>query len=311
MTLGNTGHMCYANSAFTCFLWSGLSRGTFTLTDWGRQHDLFRDLLLELRPQPFNLDAQLWFQGITQNWDENRGQADSAEFTSMLLQWVAPSFLSCHWQRRLMENECVRVHDQGDRYQPLTLQLDPSHSTDGIARLTDMLRRWHNDLGMYAGLLQAPEVLCVHVDRFIYEGHGRVRKTDTPVFFGGPIDVPVFTDDGLDCTWERYQMTAAFAHQGDAATGHYQALLRTQPSIRHPDADTYWLHCDDDRPPRPCRMLPHQFQEGVTCIWLCRQDIIDLHAWEEDLLTTPPGHAQNQDQLLKLHDHIGICFTCT
>ena len=169
----------------------------------------------------------------------------------------------------------------------------------------------HNDLGMYAGLLQAPEVLCVHVDRFIYEGHGRVRKTDTPVFFGGPIDVPVFTDDGLDCTWERYQMTAAFAHQGDAATGHYQALLRTQPSIRHPDADTYWLHCDDDRPPRPCRMLPHQFQEGVTCIWLCRQDIIDLHAWEEDLLTTPPGHAQNQDQLLKLHDHIGICFTCT
>ncbi|CAL1134038.1 unnamed protein product, partial [Cladocopium goreaui] len=226
----------------------GLSRDTFTLTDWGRQHDLFRDLLLELRPQPFNLDAQLWFQGITQNWDENRGQADSAEFTSMLLQWVAPSFLSCHWQRRLMENECVRVHDQGDRYQPPTLQLDPSHSTDGIARLTDMLRRWHNDLGMYAGLLQAPEVLCVHVDRFIYEGHGRVRKTDTPVFFGGPIDVPVFTDDGLDCTWERYQMTAAFAHQGDAATGHYQALLRTQPSIRHPDADTYWLHCDDDRP---------------------------------------------------------------
>ncbi|CAL1166069.1 unnamed protein product, partial [Cladocopium goreaui] len=278
----------------------GLSRDTFTLTDWGRQHDLFRDLLLELRPQPFNLDAQLWFQGITQNWDENRGQADSAEFTSMLLQWVAPSFLSCHWQRRLMENECVRVHDQGDRYQPPTLQLDPSHSTDGIARLTDMLRRWHNDLGMYAGLLQAPEVLCVHVDRFIYEGHGRVRKTDTPVFFGGPIDVPVFTDDGLDCTWERYQMTAAFAHQGDAATGHYQALLRTQPSIRHPDADTYWLHCDDDRPPRPCRMLPHQFQEGVTCIWLCRQDLIDLHAWEEDLLTTPPGHAQNQDQLLKL-----------
>lgn len=303
MTLGNTGHMCYANSAFTCFLWSGLSRGTFTLTDWGRQHALFRDLLLEPRPQPFNLDAQPWFQGITMNWDDNRGQADSAEFTSMLLQWVAPSFLSCHWQRRLMENECVRVHDHSDRYQPLTLQLDPSHNTDGIARLTDMLRRWHNDLGMCAGLLHAPEVICVHVDRFIYEGHGRLRKTDTPVFFGWNVAVPIFVDDGLECTWEPYQMTAAFAHQGDAATGHYQALLRTQPSIRHHNADTYWLHCDDDRPPRPSTMLPNQFQEGVTCIWLCRQDVIDLHAWEEDLLATPPGHAQNPDQLLKLLQH--------
>ncbi|CAL1153362.1 unnamed protein product [Cladocopium goreaui] len=300
LTLGNTGHMCYANNAFTCFLWSALSRRNFTITDWGHQHALFRELLLTPRPQPLNLDAQPWFQGITMNWDDNRGQADSAEFTSMLLQWVAPSFLSCHWQRRLMENDCVRVHDHSDRFQPLTLQLDPSHNTDGIARLTDMLRRWHNDLGMCAGLMHAPEVVCVHVDRFIYEGHGRLRKTDLPVFFGWTVDVPIFVADGLECTWEPYQMTAAFAHQGDAATGHYQALLRTQPSVRHHNADTFWLHCDDDRPPRPCSMLPNQFQEGVTCIWLCRQDAIDLHAWEEDLLSTPPGYAQNPDQLLKL-----------
>ena len=300
LTLGNTGHMCYANSAFTCFLWSALSRRNFTITDWGHQHALFRELLLTPRPQPLNLDAQPWFQGITMNWDDNRGQADSAEFTSMLLQWVAPSFLSCHWQRRLMENDCVRVHDHSDRFQPLTLQLDPSHNTDGIARLTDMLRRWHNDLGMCAGLMHAPEVVCAHVDRFIYEGHGRLRKTDLPVFFGWTVDVPIFVADGLECTWEPYQMTAAFAHQGDAATGHYQALLRTQPSVRHHNADTFWLHCDDDRPPRPCSMLPNQFQEGVTCIWLCRQDAIDLHAWEEDLLSTPPGYAQNPDQLLKL-----------
>ena len=138
-----------------------------------------------------------------------------------------------------MENDCVRVHDHSDRFQPLTLQLDPSHNTDGIARLTDMLRRWHNDLGMCAGLMHAPEVVCVHVDRFIYEGHGRLRKTDLPVFFGWTVDVPIFVADGLECTWEPYQMTAAFAHQGDAATGHYQALLRTQPSVRHHNADTF------------------------------------------------------------------------
>ena len=277
LVLENPHHLCFANAAVTSFLWASLSRSSFSYADWGIPASLFCDMLRSTAP--YSIDSQPWYDGLTRDWDDNHGQADSAEFTQMLVQWVSPAFYCSYWHRRWMQCENVLIHDHGDRYQPLFLQLEPTRVTHGMIRLTDMLRSWHGELGMNAGLLRAPECLCVHLERMVQNANGVLYKMQTPVIFTGNIQVPVFQDNTLDCRWEQYQVVSAFAHYGNSTSGHYRALLRTEPGHIGPDATAYWLDCDDGRSPRPSMYIPEGFQSGVTCVWLCRLDLLDLYDW--------------------------------
>ena len=286
LVLDNSSHLCYANAAVSCFLWASLSRPRFSYADWGIPAPLFREMLSS--PEPYSIDSQTWYEDLTLHWDDNHGQADSAEFTQMLVQWVSPAFYCSYWHRRWMQCENVLIHDHGDRHQPLFLQLEPTHVTNGMIRLTDMLRSWHGELGMSAGLLRPPEVFCVHLERMVQTSKGALYKMQTPIIFTGNIQVPVFQGSTLDCRWEAYQAVAAFAHYGESNAGHYRALLRTEPGHVGLDATAYWLDCDDCRKPKPCTYIPEGFMAGVTCVWLCRTDLIELHDWHQPPNATTP-----------------------
>lgn len=273
----NRSNLCYANSSVAAFTWACLSRQTFAESDWGATAADFR-FMLSNTDHPFDLDQQQWFTELVSQWQNPHGQADSAEFTSLLLQWVAPASVCCHWQRRWMQCENVLIHDQGSRYQPLTLQLHPVHVTEGITRLTDLFRCWHGELGMQAGLTTAPELLCVHIDRLAHAGAGSVQKLTIPVIFTGQIAVPTFPNAGIECTWNHYRTTAVYAHYGADNAGHYQALLRVTDAAGATERAS-WLHCDDCRRPQPVLEIPAGFHAGVTCVWLCREDVMDMHRW--------------------------------
>ena len=154
LCLTNPSSLCYANSAVLSFLWATLSRAAFRPGDWGVPRALFQDLLDNPSQEPVNLAIQPWMRALLLDWDDNEGQADSAEFTNRLIRWVQPACVNNCWQRRVCsgENLPVETHDFGDRFMPLTLQIDPMYIHNDSIRLQDLLRCWHNELGMSAGL---------------------------------------------------------------------------------------------------------------------------------------------------------------
>ena len=243
-------------------------------------------------------------QALLLDWDDNEGQADSAEFTNRLIRWVQPACVNNCWQRRVCsgENLPVETHDFGDRFMPLTLQIDPVYIHNDSIRLQDLLRCWHNELGMSAGLTSQSELICVHIDRFVQRPAGGVRKLRISINFQGTVNVPVFDQERVTCTWEAYQMVAAFAHFGTESHGHYQALLRAPFSAA--DAEpAVWLHCDDGRQPQRCMDLPGGFAAGVTCIWLCHGDAVALPLLQApQALSAQPVPRSKDDFLALLQD---------
>ena len=60
------------------------------------------------------------------------------------------------------------------------------------------------------------------------------------------------------------------------------AYLKTGHEARDNQEPALWLHCDDNRPPRPCWYLPPEFAAGVTSFWLCKCDSLELHDMRDD-----------------------------
>ena len=277
LSLANPSSLCYANSAVLSFLWATLARAAFSPCDWGVPRALFQDLLENIGTEPFNLAAQPWMKALLLDWDDSEGQADSAEFTHRLIKWVQPACVNNCWQRRVCSGETLpaEIHDFGDRYMPLILQIDPAYIHNDSIRLQDLIRCWHTELGMSAGLTFQSDLICVHIDRFVQRPAGGVRKLRISVNFHGTVHVPILAQEGVSCNWEAYQMVAAFAHFGTESHGHYQALLRA-PSAAADGEPADWLHCDDERQPQRCTALPGGFAAGVTCVWLCHGEAIAM-----------------------------------
>ena len=274
LSLYNSGSLCYANSAVVSCLWSILSRCTFCHGDWGSYASQFAALLFSTAETPVPLDDLVWFQHLIQTWEDRQGQADSSEFLQLLMRGVKAPCYSCAWERRLLQDQKKVIHDCSDAFTPISLQLDPEACASDGVHLTALLRHWHAELGMVAGLLQASEMCCCHIDRLVHGADGQVCKLHTAIQFGGPIRVPVFEDD-FNCRWVEYQVTAIIAHLGESLGGHYITLLRT--ACMDQAEGTAWMHCDDHRIPLPCHNLPSAFLKGITCLWLCRQDVVEFH----------------------------------
>jgi hypothetical protein len=109
--------------------------------------------------EPYSLEHSTWFQNLIAAWPERHGQADSAEFSSILLRGVAPQCCSNSWERRVLTEQNIRVHDQGDEFMPIVLQLDLELTDCGSIRLIDLIRQWHQELGMCAGLVCAKDLI--------------------------------------------------------------------------------------------------------------------------------------------------------
>ena len=305
LTLDNGDNLCYANSGLLAFLWAMLSRVTFTDSDWGEYSELFGTFLMTYDTAPVLVSQFPWFQRLLNGWSDRHGQADGAEFSSLLLRVVAPRCCSNRWERRVSHEQKTDVHDRGDAHMPITLQLDMELLDNGSIRLNDLIRHWHQELGMSAGLVDSTELVCLHLDRFVLSPVGQLRKMHVPIGFLWSVDVPTLTD-GINCTWHGYQVVAAFAHSGDASSGHYQALLRVGNEALPHQTPALWLHCDDNRAPRPCWHMPPEFASEVTCFWLCRCEQLELHNMRlpcPDMLNTAPAAADvtTQAMMTMLH----------
>ena len=278
LALDNAGTMCYANSAILCFLWSCLSRKSFQRADWGTLSAEFHQLLISAGTGLIKLDEQLqqWFHELIASWTDPNEQADSAEFTHFLLTKVGTTVVSNAWARIVMMGEKLITHDFGHVFQPITLQLDPAMLTHEDVSLDNLIRLWSNELGMTSGLTTPKDLLVFHLDRFVQTPQGQLRKLRTAVRFCWAVHVPIMQTSG-QCTWEPYQVIAAFAHLGDSRRGHYQAILRTFPDMHDLAAPTTWLFCDDRQIPTRCWTFPPMFEEGVTCFWLCKATALDLY----------------------------------
>ena len=290
LALANSGTMCYANSAILCYLWASLSRVAFQTTDWGTFAPDFSALLAAADSTPVFVDSFQWFLNIIAHWNASQQQADSAEFTNRFLTWVGSNIVSNMWERRVAVGENVAIHDQGAYFQPITLQLDPDMITHDEIQLATLLRLWHTDLGMLTGLTSPSDLVVLHIDRFVNSPSGRVRKLNTAVRFCWSIDIPVFQSSS-ECTWEPYQLVAAFSHHGGSERGHYQAILKTFPELSDPAAPSMWLFCDDGRVPERCWMFPPEFEAGVTCLWLCRTSSVELHHLSPETVEPSDDHS--------------------
>ena len=276
LQLDNSGSSCYANSAFLAYVWACLSRRHFQYLDWGAQSATLQAILFENDGSPFSLEAQDWFPQLLSGWNEQQGQADSAEFGHRLANWLNVSALSNRWERRVVTSDAMTIHDHGATNMPLTLQLDPAMISDNEISLTALLRLWSAELAMCAGLTDPRELLVIHVDRLVMSPAGTLYKHDAAITFAWDIQVPVL-GEGTDLRHEPYTIVAVTARLGTTLGGHYQTMLRTYPEVSDLTAPSMWMFCDDCRLPERCWVFPDNFSQGITDLWLCRTAALEMH----------------------------------
>lgn len=273
--LENPRNVCYANSSFLCLVWASLSRRNFQFQDWGLRSTILQQVLQQGDGHMFSLADSEWFSELIEGWIEDGEQADSAEFSHLLSSWMATPAISNCWERRVqMEQDFVR-HDSGDQYMPLTLQLDPQMIHHDEVPLATLLRSWSTELGMLAGITDTADLLLLHIDRLVHSPQGALVKCHAEISFGWEVQVPALVNG--QCVMIPYTVVACISHQGDAAHGHYQCLLRTYPEVSNLATPTIWMSCDDGRAPVQCLNMPDRFAAGLTCLWLCRTDRVELH----------------------------------
>ena len=280
LQLNNSGTSCYANSAFLAYLWACLSRTNFQFLDWGARTATLMTILTENDGTPFPLDAQDWFESLLQGWNDSQGQADSAEFGHRFARWLALDILSNCWERRVTASDITTVHDHGDQHMPLTLQLDPTMTSEHEISLTALLRHWSQELGMCAGLTDPRDLLVIHIDRFVMTPGGTLYKHAACITFAWEVHVPVILT-GTTLHTVPYTIVAVTAHLGDQKGGHYQTMLRTYPEVSDLAAPSMWMFCDDCRLPTRTWLFPDNFSQGITGFWLCRTDKLEMHLMEQ------------------------------
>ena len=275
LVLENPGNACYANSSFLALIWATLSRQEFSFQDWGPRSTILQQLLQHGNGTPFSLAHEHWFDRLIDGWIEEGEQADSAEFSHLLSSWTAMPAISNSWDRRVQMDQNFVRHDSGDQYMPLTLQMDPQMIQHDEVSLATLLRSWNTELGMQAGITDPEDLILLHIDRIVMTPNGNLTKSHAAVTFGWEVQIPVWATHHID--WTSYTVVACIAHQGDSQRGHYQCMLRTFPEVSDVAAPAIWMSCDDGRAPQKCLLLPDHFTRGLTCLWLCRTDKVELH----------------------------------
>ena len=275
LAMANPGNDCYANSAFVSLIWATLSRSAFVFQDWGARSAILQQTLELADGTLFSLENASWFQHLLEGWNEDGEQADSAEFAHMLSSWTAMPAISNCWERRVQTEQGLVLHDAGDKFMPLTLQFDPQLVDHHEIQLSTLLRTWHTELGMLAGLTDPEDLLLLHVDRMIHAPDSTVVKCQAAPRFGWEVQIPVLGPHA--CTWMPYTVIACIAHLGGAHNGHYQALLRTYPEVSDLASPSMWMLCDDGHSPQRILNVPEIFAQGITCLWLCQTSKADFH----------------------------------
>ena len=278
LKLVNVDNWCFINSAFLATTWALLSSHSFTQNSWGPHASQLAQFLMQSSPSDPQALADIpCFRFILASWSNRVEQGDPVEFLAHLLRGLEFSDFDMRWDNRIQIGSLTHIHDQNkDASTPLVLQFDPAHLDGSYIHVRQMVLDWSNQHGSQVGLITAPALLCLQIDRCVAAGDGTIQKTDIAVQVHGGCDIPVFAGLDLQIVWKEYHAVAQIAHMGQDNAGHCRSMLLTAPTS-HGQARTLALLTEDwSKPTRICK-APYWFSRNITCIWLCRSDMLHLY----------------------------------
>lgn len=172
--------------------------------------------------------------------------------------------------------EHVQCHDHSHGYMPLLLQFTPDLLMQDTCTFAQLVQTWHQANGMKAALMRAAPVICVQIDRLCTNQTGQIEKCSCAINLDSKMSLPVFCDDSLQCAMISYTLVSAASHFGIDAAGHYQAILKMQPTVAGNARPVQWLATHDNAQPVATWRLSPTLCQNITVAWFVRSDCLCL-----------------------------------
>eukprot|EP00435_Cladocopium_sp_Y103_P006421 s3424_g2.t1 len=294
--LDNQANWCFANSTIYCLLWA-LMTAQCEPFHLGERFAALIQFLPCHNLQLVALEGLTWFQQILQTWGIFRGnqrvrQQDSSEFLLAALTWLQSSAIAMAWEKRVTVENQVQVFDHGGPHVPLSLFIPLSFAPlpDSEITLCTLVHAWMQVDGMRTALVQAPLVVCLHLDRLYQDEDGQVHKSECMIDLTADCDIPVFTGQDLRIESVSYVLVACTAHLGDTQGGHYRSILKLRPMISAEGNPISWMMTEDNQPAAPIWRVPDWFRRCATDFWLLRADSVSLHVYQPIDVSHLPVH---------------------
>ena len=191
--LHNEGNRCYRNAAISALVICYHHTKALACR-WGCVHDIVEAARLEWH----GLSAVTSFRSSEENWPEPWLQHDVCEYLVHLTRCI-PLLQPVAAEARFMTEAGVVKED-------CLCILDLPRS--GLT-LQECFRHWQISSGVVKGLLVAPPVLCIPLERFVYDNRLLRRQHATVQLEPSELELPVFADAlGIDCMLVRYRCVA-------------------------------------------------------------------------------------------------------
>lgn len=283
MELANPNNWCFCNVAVYSLCWTLLNVRHYEPAFWGKQCQEIMQFMLIAGQGLCNLAQQPFFREILQCWGRDDpvlfgasiSQQDSSEFIHVWLHKMQTPVFNMQWEKRVTISDASHVMDSStERYMPICLQFDDFSKLSDFCTLNTMISTWQQVDGMTTALLQAPDCLCVHIDRCVMNPDLSIVKCRSKLQIDEECFFPVFTGDGNAHDFHSYTVIAVMSHLGSDAAGHYRCALKIKSMVVQGTTPVRWLITDDWRKPEAVWSQPLWIQENVTTAWLVRTDCL-------------------------------------
>ena len=274
--LANSSNWCFANATMYCLCWTLLSLQPTESANWGKHFERLTHFLKDGLDVAIQLVDLPWFAQLLECWGRPPAQQDCSEFVNHLLQWLSSPAIDMGWQRRCETDARVCIQDSSDSCMPLFVQFPNHFLMMPSCKIDQLIRHWSQVDGMQAALLRAAPIICIHVDRLHVTESGLIEKSSCAIDVDSEVPVPSFLADGTTTEYQNYVLIAAASHLGQDASGHYQAILKVQPTLMSSGCPVQWLVTQDNERPAPHWQVPEYIRQNLTVLWLLRVDSLKI-----------------------------------
>lgn len=302
MQLQNDATWCYANATIYGLFWMLSCQTSADPMMWGPHSEQLHQFLHDCKDKPVFLKDTAWFEQLLECWGMPQTQQDCGEFVSATLQWMSSTGIDMSWERRCELGEQVCCHDCSHVYMPLHLQFSSTLAARETCTFSELLHLWQQVDGMKAALLRAAPMICVQLDRLVHTSTDQIEKSSCAVNLDAETRFPVFSDGTLACAQIHYTLVAAAAHLGQDRSGHYQAVLKLQPTLLNSARPVQWLVTQDNQRPTACWRPSQLLCQNLTIAWFVRSDCLYLPKYHAEVCEADfaPAPSTVSDTLLAL-----------
>ena len=251
MILANNASWCYANTMMFGMLWTLLSLNRADAADWGPHFKSLKQFIHDSMYQPLMLNQYPWFNQLLECWGMPQTQQDCGGFVDM------------RWERRFVQADQTCCHDHSTAEMPLILHFLDDQVNLPVCTLKNLIGPWHQADGMKTGLLNGAPIICVQIEKMIERHPDQIEKCSCAIDLDHETMIPIFSHSGTQC-------------ELISGAGHYQALLKIQPTVVPEASPVEWLVTQDNVCPHPCWTVPTGLSQNLTLIWMVRTDCLQL-----------------------------------